>query len=143
MEGIDHTRCKRLSEINLSHNNLTVDKLFIFEHFPNLTTLKLASNCLKSVGQISRLKHLKDLDVSSNEIEIVEELSELTDLETLDVSRNRICNWSQIEGLVRCGQLVELECFENPVFGSFKVESDVSDALPNLRFLNHVSAKFR
>ncbi len=139
LEGIDHTRCKKLSEINLSHNSLCENKLSIFENFQALTCLKVANNCLKSVEQISRIKNLKDLDVSCNQIETIKELANLVDLETLDISRNKINDLSQFESLVLCEQLVELECFENPVFDGLVVESNVSESLPNLRFLNRVS----
>ena len=36
LDGIDYNRCKKLSELNLSHNSLTDDKLSVFQHFPSL-----------------------------------------------------------------------------------------------------------
>lgn len=36
LDGIDANRCKKLSEINLSHNRLTDDLLGLLDKFPNL-----------------------------------------------------------------------------------------------------------
>ena len=88
---------------------------------------------------ISNLKNLKDLDVSVNQIEIIDCLTELKDLETLDISKNKISDCFQIENLVKCSQLVELQYSGNPVFeDKLLVESDILGFLPNVKFFNHV-----
>ena len=87
---------------------------------------------------MSSLNFLKDLDVSCNEIENIEYLAQLKDLETLDVSGNRINDPLQIECLVKCSQLVELQITKNPV-SEKNSEAEITHMLPNLKFLNNVS----
>lgn len=85
-------------------------------------------------------RFLKDLDVSCNEIENIEPLAALHDLETLDVSDNRIEETLQVENLVKCSQLVELQIAKNPILER-KTDADISLMLPNLKFLNNVKFK--
>lgn len=78
------------------------------------------------------------MDLSCNEIENIEPLTNLHDLETLDVSDNRIEESLQVESLVKCSQLVELQIAKNPIL-EIKTDSDISFMLPNLKFLNNVN----
>jgi Leucine-rich repeat (LRR) protein len=77
------------------------------------------------------------LDLSYNSIEELAQLASLCNLETIDFTGNQISDWSQIESLVKCLELIELQLKENPIM-NFKTHVDISIALPNLKVIDDV-----
>lgn len=86
-------RLHQLRMLNLSYNELVMDKLGIILEIPSLVDLKLASNKLAGVfpSEIGRLRQLESLDLRNNALtRLPRELSELTSLKILDVGENNL-----------------------------------------------------
>ncbi len=79
-----------LTELNLSHNDLTGAMLAELRQLQNLEVLNLSDNKFTGVpAEIGQLKKLKILNLSNNQLTgLPYELGNLTQLATLDVSGN-------------------------------------------------------
>jgi Leucine-rich repeat (LRR) protein len=99
IDQLDGTRCRKLTELDLSNNKLKDNCLASLENIKCLNTLKLSNNCLRTLKKVSNIKSIKNLEVSNNQIESLNVLSSLIDLETLDASKNQIKSKTDIVNL--------------------------------------------
>ncbi len=94
--SIDIFNDTSLTELNLSHNNLTGALPSQVQKLRNLEILNLSDNQFTGVpAEVGQLKKLKILDLSNNELTgLPYEIGNLTQLEILDVSGN---NYSEAD----------------------------------------------
>ncbi|TPX58283.1 hypothetical protein PhCBS80983_g03222 [Powellomyces hirtus] len=86
----DH--CRVLTRVLLARNKLTHLPDLVLDHMPNIRTLDLSDNLLKSVPPgLGRLNRLKELYLAGNGIERLEaELGACVHVEIIGLSRNRL-----------------------------------------------------
>jgi Leucine-rich repeat (LRR) protein len=128
-------RLHQLRVLNLSNNDLTMDKLAIIMEIPSLVDLKLASNKLEGTfpSEVARLRQLESLDLRNNAVtRLPNQLSELTNLKFLDVGENELTALP-FEALSKL-PLRTLNAPKNNMAGTLIPES--VDRLEHLQFLN-------
>lgn len=128
-------RLHQLRILNLSNNDLIMDKLGIIFQIHSLVDLKLASNKLAGVfpSEIGRLRQLESLDLRNNALTRLPcELSELTSLKVLDVGENQLATLP-FEALSKL-PLKTLNAPRNNLEGTLIPEN--VDRLENLQSLN-------
>lgn len=128
-------RLHQLRILNLSNNDLTLDKLGIIMEIPSLVDLKLASNKLEGTfpSEIGRLRRLESLDLRNNALtRLPNQISELTCLKVLDVGENQLASLP-FEALSKL-PLKTLNAPKNNMDGTLIPES--VDRLESLQSLN-------
>ncbi|KAJ5175456.1 uncharacterized protein N7482_001333 [Penicillium canariense] len=151
-------RLHQLRFLNLSNNELTLDKLEIIMEIPSLVDLKLVNNKLEGSfpSKIGRLRQLEGLDLRSNALtKLPKELSELTCLKTLDVGENQLTSLpfealsklplktlnapkNNLEGTLIPGSVDRLEHLQSLNIANNSVEALAANemiSLPNLHSL--------
>lgn len=128
-------RLQRLSSLNLSNNQFTMDSLQVVSELESLTDLKLASNRLEGqfLPSLCRLPKLEVLDLRGNRLTLLPDaVRNLTRLRILNVSDNELTRlpFSALSTL----PLIELNAVRNKLEGTL-IGSDVK-RLESLQTLN-------
>ncbi|CAF0966306.1 unnamed protein product [Brachionus calyciflorus] len=135
LNDLDTNRLKKLTEIDLSNNQLNDSSLSCFKNIKTLTSLKISNNGLNSISNISQISSLRLLDISQNRVNRLEDLKYLTELETLDASVNQIQSREQIESLEDLFELSELMIKDNPLE---MTRDEIIACLPRLNYLDDI-----
>ncbi|KAK5575676.1 hypothetical protein RB653_006809 [Dictyostelium firmibasis] len=134
---------KNVESICLSSNSIENTNLFIENHnnnnedekqqlysFPNLKTLDLANNNIKSfndiISSLGNLPQLTELNLNNNQITDIEfndynghgKTNQFKNLKRIYLSNNKINHWKYIEKLDELQSLDELSIRNNPIIDS-------------------------
>ncbi|KAL1963270.1 hypothetical protein VTN77DRAFT_8493 [Rasamsonia byssochlamydoides] len=117
-------RLHRLSSLNLSNNQLSMDDIEVVTEIPSLSDLKLANNNLQGtlLSTMGRLSHLEVLDLRGNRLSsLPDSFSDLTSLKVLNLSENQFRSLP-FETLSRL-PLIEINAAGNKLQGSLMPSS--------------------